>query len=456
MSEKVLKRILQELEFLRKENLALRKRVAELEEKLSKYENPKNSGNSSVPPSQDPNRQTRSLRGKSTKKIGGQKGHKGFRLEMSDNPDKVIFHDIKQCDCCGEELTAQGTVKSRQLFDLPKIKIQVTEHRTVTKICSNCGKENASNFPKGLVQQAQYGNKLKALCVYLQNYQMLPYARCSEIIKDLTSHHLSQGSLSNFQSKCYDNLEQYETEIKKLLLQSPVLHADETGINHNGKQNWMHVLSNDQISFFGHHLKRGKQAIDDFNIIPLYNGNLVHDRFSSYFSYHCQHSLCNAHILRELIYIEQVYDSSWAKSMKKLFIRANKKKKKGKKYTAKYYARILYKYQQLIKPIIDNYNEVFNKTKEEKLAFALEKHKELLLKFIKQQEVPFDNNQAERDLRMIKVKQKISGCFKSENHLKYFARIRGYITTLKKNQQNVLENIQNSFDKKCFIPNLGE
>jgi len=451
-----LQQLLKEFDILKKENIKLRKRVAELEEKLSKYESPKNSGNSSIPPSQDPNRQTRSSRKKSNKKTGGQKGHKGFRLEMSNNPDNVIFHDIKNCNCCGNQLLKKGTITSRQLFDLPEIKIQVTEHQVVTKVCENCGKENKSNFPDGLVQQAQYGNKIKALCVYLQNYQMLPYARCTEIIKDLTGHHLSQGSLSNFQSKCYDNLEQYETEIKKLLLQSSVLHADETGINNNGKQNWIHVLSNKKISFFGHHIKRGKQAIDDFNIIPLYNGNLVHDRFSSYFSYHCKHSLCNAHILRELIYIEEVYDSSWAKSMKKLFITANKKKKKGKKYTEKYYRRILYNYQKFITPIIANYDDTFTKTKEQRLAFALDKHKDLFLKFIKQQEIPFDNNQAERDLRMIKVKQKISGCFKSENHLKYFARIRGYITTLKKNQQNVLENIQNSFDENCFIPNLAE
>jgi len=437
--------------------VSLKRENADLKERLAKYENPKNSGNSSVPPSQDPNRKTKSLRKKSNKKIGGQKGHKGHQLKMVNNPDKIIFHDINDCTCCGEKLISEGEIKSKQIFDLPEIKIHVIEHRTVKKTCANCGLENQSDFPKGLVQAAQYGNKIKALCVYLQNYQMLPYARCSEFIADLTGHHLSQGSLSNFQSKCYDNLEDYELRIKKLLLQSPVLHADETGVRANGKQNWIHVLSNNQISFFGHHIKRGKQAIDDFNIIPLYNGNLVHDRFSSYFSYHCKHSLCNAHILRELIYIEEVSnDSSWAKQIKQLFITANKKKKKGKKYTAKYYARIIYKYENLLRPIIENYNDKYTKTKEQRLAFALNKHKDLFLKFIKQQEVPFDNNQAERDLRMIKVKQKVSGCFKSDRHIKYFARIRGYITTIKKNQQNVLENIQNAFGKNAFIPVLGE
>ena len=458
MSDKLLlQRLLIEFKILKKENIELRKRVKELEEKLSKYENPKNSSNSSIPPSQDPNRTTKSLRKKSNKKIGGQKGHKGHQLKMVAHPDEIIFHDIKNCKCCGKKLSAEGRIKSRQIFDLPEIKIHVTEHQTVSKTCTNCGLKNQSDFPKGLVQPAQYGDKIKALCVYLQNYQMLPFARCCEFIEDLTGQHLSQGSLSNFQSVCYDNLENYESSITKLLLQSDVLHADETGVRFNGKQNWIHVLSNERISFFGHHQKRGKQAIDEFNIIPRYNGNLVHDRFSSYFSYHCEHSLCNAHILRELIYIEELTNTNgWAKQMKNLFITANKKKKKGKKYTAKYYAKIVYKYENLIKPIIENYNDKFTKTKEQRLAFALEKHKNLFLKFIKQQHIPFDNNQAERDLRMIKVKQKISGCFKSQRHIKYFARIRGYISTLKKNNQNVLENIQNVFVKKPFIPNVAE
>lgn len=452
----LLQRLLKDFEVLKKENLELRERVKEPEEKLSKYENPKNSGNSSIPPSQDPNRKTKSLRKKPNKKIGGQKGHKGHQLKKVDNPDVIILHDIKNCSCCAAELLVQGEISSRQIFDLPEIKIHITEHRTVKRACTNCGKENESGFPEGLVQQAQYGTKIKALCVYLQNYQMLPFARCSEFIEDLTGHHLSQGSLSNFQSKCYGDLEDYEASIKKSLLRSPVLHAGETGVRFNGKQNRIHVLSNGHISFFGHHQKRGKQAIDDFNIIPLYKGNLVHDRFSSYFSYHCKHSLCNAHILRELIYIEESCDGIWAKNMKKLFITANKKKKKGKKYTAKYYAKIVYNHEKLIRPIIENYNDKFTKTKEQRLAFALGEHKDLFLKFIKQQEIPFDNNQAERDLRMIKVKQKISGCFKSQGHIKYFAGIRGYITTLKKNNQSVLENIQNVFVNKPFVPNLAE
>ena len=440
---------------LEKENFKLHKHIKNLEEKLSKYENPKNSGNSSIPPSQDPNRKTKSLRKKSNKNVGGQKGHKGSKLLKVENPDKIVLHDITECECCKSQLPKEGVIKSRQIFDIPKIKIEVTEHQIITKVCKNCGKKNKTNFPKGLVQEAQYGNNVKAFAVYLQNYHMLPFKRCSELIDDLTGHKISEGSLANFQVKSYKNLEDYEVSVKKILLKSSVLHADETGVRLNGKLHWMHVLSNEFLSYFGYHQKRGKEAINDFNIIPLYNGNLVHDRFASYFSYTCQHSLCNAHILRELQYLWESKELKWTRNLSNLLVGIHYKIKQGKIYSTKQYERTVKEFEKLILPTIQNYDKVYTKTKEEKLAFALEKHKHLFLKFIKEKEVPFDNNQAERDLRMIKVKQKISGCFREPNYADYFARIRGYITTLKKNKQNVLVNIQKSFDGNPFLPEFG-
>jgi len=221
----------------------LRKEVQVLKERLNKYENPKNSINSSIPPSQDPGRQTKSLRKKSGKKAGGQLGRKGCKLMKSEHPDKIIFHNIATCECCETKLPQEGEIKSRQIFDIPSIKIEVTEHRTTTKICGNCGKKNKSSFPKELVQEAQYGNNIKAFTVYLQNYQMLPFARCSELIYDLTGHKISVGSLANFQTKCFENLKDFETQTKKTLLQSAILHADETGVRVNGKLGWFHVLT---------------------------------------------------------------------------------------------------------------------------------------------------------------------------------------------------------------------
>jgi len=373
---------------------------------------------------------------------------------MIPSPDSIIDHDIDQCNCCGNSLeqAAEG-YDARQVFDIPPIKIHVTEHRILHKTCGGCGKLNKAEFPKELKQEAQYGNGLKSLCVYLQNYQMLPFARCSEFIADLTGHHISKGSLSNFQQQCSDRLQGYEQTIKQQLLQSPVLHADETGLRLNGKNSWVHVLSSKTISFFAHHLKRGKEAIDHIGLLEHYRGNLVHDRFSSYFSYQCEHSLCNAHILRELVYVEESFDAPWARHMRKLLVRAKVDKEADPDQNSKaYYSKIVGKYTALITPVIKSYDTKYTKTDEQRLAFALEKHKDLFLKFIEQPHVPFDNNQAERDLRMIKVKQKVSGCFRSQTHAQYFTSIRGYISTLKKNKEKVLENIHQAFLEKPFLP----
>lgn len=436
---------------------SLQKENAILKSRLAKYENPKNSNNSSISPSQDPFRKTKSQRKSSNKKPGGQHGHKGSKLNMRKDIDEIVVHDVTQCACCGNSLNEESSdYDARQIIDLPVITMKVTEHRRLKKNCTHCGKQNKGIFPENLVQKAQYGTNLKSLCVYLQNYQMLPYARCQELIYDLTGHRLSTGSLSNFQKQCTNHLEEYEQEIKKLLLQSSVIHADETGIRLNGKNNWVHVLGNAKMSLFGYDLKRGKQAMDKMGVLPNYEGTLIHDRFSSYFSYHCQHSLCNAHILRNLTYIKEAFQAPWASEMARLFILAKDKKHKNDELRKSYYSRVFKKYTALIRPIIKGYNKKHKKTEEQRLAFALEKHKYLFLKFIKQPELPFDNNQAERDLRMIKVKQKVSGCFRSPCHAQYFATIRGYLTTIKKNNKDVLQNIKNAFANKPFIPILSE
>jgi transposase len=454
--KQIIQQLLKDFEALKKENARLVLRVAELEEKLSKYENPKNSKNSSIPPSQDPNRVTQSLRKKSNKKVGGQKGHKGNKLNKVSNPDEIILHDVTQCECCNALLPEDGEVKSRQVFDIPKIKIKVTEHRIIIKKCTGCGAKNKSDFPEELVQEAQYGNQIKSFGVYLQNYQMIPYSRCVELLFDLTGHRISQGSLANFQSKMFNQLDNFENEIKTRLLQAPVLNVDETGVRVNGKGNWMHVASNKLLSHFGFHSKRGKQAIDSFNILPLYNGTITHDRFSPYFKYQCEHSLCNAHILRELLYLWEVKKVKWAKDISNLLINVLHRQKCGKEFTDENYQNILKRWEELIAPIINGYDKIYKKTKEEKLAFALEKHKHLFLKFIKEKEVPFDNNQAERDLRMIKVKQKISGCFREDAYAEYFARARSFISTLKKNELNILENVHLAISENEFFPNLAE
>jgi transposase len=330
--------------------------------------------------------------------------------------------------------------------------IEVTEHRAMVKKCVKCGQTNKASFPEGLTQKAQYGNAIKAFTVYLQNYQMLPFSRCTELVRDLTGHNLSKGSLCNFQNKCYSKLDTYQEQVKTLLLASPVLHADETGIKVNGDNHWVHVISNRFLSFFGAHPKRGKEAMDEMGVLQHYTGELIHDRFSSYFSYQCGHGLCNAHILRELTYIGEAFEAPWANQIKKLLLRAKNKKDTGHQLKPSYYARVFRQYVNLVRPVIKKYDKKYKKTDEQRLAFGLEKHKNLFLKFIKQPQVPFDNNQAERDLRMIKVKQKVSGCFRSQISAQHFARIRGYISTIKKNERSILVEIQNAFEENPFIP----
>lgn len=453
--DKLISELIVRLDVLEKDNARLAERIRELEERLVRYENPKNSGNSGVPPSQDPFRKTKSLRGRSKRPRGGQRGHRGGKLKMVPDPDAVVEHDVSDCSGCGHALSGEvDGHDARQVLDVPPIRMEVTEHRRLHRVCGNCGKRNKGAFPDGLVQEAQYGNGLKSLCTYLQNYHMLPFARCRELIEDLTGHRISTGSLSNFQARCSDSLEGYEGEIKRILLQSPVLHADETGVRLSGKNSWVHVLSNGAISLFAHHPNRGKRAMDDMGLLENYNGTLVHDRFASYFSYRCGHALCNAHILRDLTYVEEAFGAPWAKEMAALLVRAKQKRDTDGNLKKAYRTRVYNRYVSLVRPVIKAYDKKFKKTDEQKLAFALEKHKGLFLKFLGQPEIPFDNNQAERDLRMIKVKQKVSGCFRSAAHAQYFARIRGYISTLKKNGQPVLEQIRQAFLDNPYLPPL--
>jgi len=460
-TKELINRLKRENADLRKENDALKRRLAELEKRLSGFL--QTSSNSHKPPSTDSlftKHIGLKVKGRRRKKPGALKGHPGSNLKIADRVDKVICHDVETCRRCGKSLPDSHTgYDKRQVFDIPSIKIEVIEHRTLKKRCKDCGKENIGVFPQSVSKAVQYGTRLKALCIYLQNYQMLPYERTAELIEDLTGHRLSAGSLANFQKACYQKLESYDEQIRDMFLSSDVLHADETGTNISGKLNWFHVLSNQTLSYFALHSKRGRQAMDDIGLLNKYKGTLIHDRFSSYFHYQCNHGLCNAHILRELKFIDETFEAPWCKKMIRLLLRAKQKKQTGILSAEKYYNRIYNEFIGLIRPVIINYHRQKDKKKKtdaQRLAFGLENHKRLFLRFLEQDKVPFDNNQAERDLRMIKVKQKVSGCFRSFYHGTYFARIRGYISTLKKNNQGVLANIVQALGNQPFIPVFAE
>jgi len=445
----------------RNEKLVLR--VAELEGQLKK-----DSHNSSKPPSSDglkkkPAKDIKNSRERSGRKPGGQKGHDGSTLKMSQEPDHVKGHSPHQCSQCGgSNFTERALSGRRQVFDIPKISIEVTEHQIYSCQCEGCGASQKGEYPAGVNSSVQYGEQVKAFCVYLNIYQMVPYSRLQELIEDLTGHRISPGSIGNFISNCFDKLSDYESEVIGKLLESMVVGADETGMRREGKTDWVHVVCNEYLTWYGIHINRGRKAIDEFNILPRFTGTVVHDRYRSYYGYLFIHSLCNAHILRELKYLYENKGLEWAKGLSKLLAKANRRKKEDK-LTQHFITRTINHFERIVQrelkrvssetplPRKGNRGRV-PRTEEHRLLDALAENQEDFLRFLLDPEVPFDNNLAERDLRMIKLKQKISGCFRSGKGGEQFCRIRGYVSTLRKNGLTVLEQIENAFKGNPFIP----
>ena len=452
---------------LSKKNKALNERVKSLESQVNK-----NSNNSSKPPSSDGfKKKTKSLRTKSGKTLGGQKGHEGKTLELSDNPDEIIIHTVDKCDICGESLQDISPERHiiRQVVDIPEIKVKVIEHRAEVKKCPKCRRKNTGKFPDGITNSVQYGEKVKAVSVYLTQYQLIPYKRGSELIFDMFGINLSQGTMVNFNDYCHENLKGVENNIKNSIINSQgAVHFDETGISIDKKLQWLHVASNDRYTYYEAHQKRGKEAVDDINILSNFTGTAVHDCWKTYHQYsNCDHALCNAHILRELNGISELEKQKWAEPMKNLLIEIKKEVDLSwntansltlDKIEAfeKRYAKILA--DGFKEDYIAN-SESYSKEKSKKstslnLLNRLSGYKDQILAFMYDFDIPFDNNLAERDLRMTKVKQKISGTFRSKDGAKAFTRIRGYVSTVRKNRLNTLDCIKSAFTSNILDPTL--
>ena len=437
----------------------LKQRISELEAQLAQ-----NSKNSHKPPSSDgfkKPRRTQSLRKKSNRKPGGQAGHPGSKLKRSDNIDKFVFHPVHTCQCCGKDLQGAEVVDyvKRQVFDLPDLSLDVIEHQAELKQCS-CGALSQGVFPDDVRGEVQYGPGLRGLASYLQNYQLLPYQRSAELLRDLFDVSISKGTLYNISEQAYDELEDFECQLKQCLMEQDLLHSDETGMNVGGKTHWLHTTSNEQYTHYQVHSKRGYEAMNEIGILPFFKGTLVHDCLRSYFRYEqAEHSVCLAHILRELqAQVEQKQD--WAEQMLQLILALKKSKDRaidrGKtqvsKATIKDYQK---QYHQIIQrgnranplpPRDYNHPRRRKRTKAQNLLRRLEAYESEVFRFYTDFEVPFDNNLAERDLRMAKVKQKISGCFRSERGAHYFARLRSYISSARKQGLNTLDALRAIFD----------
>jgi transposase len=447
---------------------ALQERVKALEDQLNK-----NSRNSSKPPSTDGFVKTKSQRQKSGKPVGGQKGHTGYTLKMVDNPDHTIIHRVSRCNQCGsslEETQATG-YERRQVFDLPPIKVETTEHQAEKKRCPHCGCLNKASFPEEIQQPVQYGPRLKAIAVYLSQYQLLPYERTSELFADLFDHQLSQATLVNTNHACYEILEPVEEKIKQQVIDSPVVCFDETGMGINGKREWLHVASTETLTCYAAHPKRGQEATEAMGILPEFQGMAVHDFWKPYFKYNCDHALCNAHHLRELTGILEQNQQEWPKDMIDLLIEIKKaveeKKAVANQLDPAQARSFEERYDQIIeKGLAENPSPISRgqpgkrgrkkQSKAKNLLDRLNTHRREALAFMYDFNVPFDNNQAERDVRMMKVQQKISGTFRSAQGANIFCRIRGYISTVRKTSLSVINTIQAAFEGNPFIPACGD
>ena len=421
----------EELEQLRQENSLLREQVARLSERISVLEAQlaKDSHDRHLPPSSDRfHRQPKSLRSKSGKKPGGQAGHPGSTLLLESSPDTVIVHPVEHCQQDLREV-APLQVERRQAIDLPPKRVVVIEHQAQQKCCPACQQISAAAFPADVRAPVQYGAALGAVAVYLVQQQLLPYERACEVIEDLLGPALSVGTLAGLVERCAGQLEPVEEQIKAALSHAPVLHQDETGLYVAGQCQWMHVSATERLTHYAVHPKRGKEALDAIGILADFCGVSVHDGWSSYWQFLCHHALCNVHHLRELIFLDEEQQQVWAGQMKELLLdikaavaqaRAEGRSHLHPLEVADWKAR----YQELLaegylaNPPPDPPAEIGKKSRRKQSAARnlldrLSKHQEAVLAFLDNFAVPFDNSLAERDIRMVKVQQKVSGCFRS-------------------------------------------
>lgn len=426
----------------------LEARVHELEARLSK-----DSSNSGKPPSSDGlKRKPKSLRKQSGKKPGGQQGRVGKGLTQVSNPDVVITHTPITCTGCGSNLSnVSGTVaEQRQVFDIPQPEVKVTEHRVEEKKCPCCAERTRASFPENVKGPIQYGNRIQALTAYFSHEHFIPVDRVCEIFKDIFGVTLSPGTCANIDERLFANLEVFEASLKTYLLAARVLHFDETGMRCEKKLRWVHVASSQLATLYTMHAKRGQEAMDAAGILPAFQGIAIHDHWFPYFAYNqLKHGLCNAHHLRELIFVHEQEKEDWAKRMHDLLISANKEVENHVEQGAlppEIVLRIEQAYQQILtegllyhaslSPLPTGKRGKQKQRDGKNLLDRLNEKRDCVLRFIHDFSVPFTNNQGERDIRMVKLKQKIAGCFRAFRGGEIFCRIRSYISTARKQKWN--------------------
>lgn len=452
-------RLAEELAGERAENSSLREKMEEVLARLGEVEGKlaKDSHNSSKPPSSDGlGRKRASLRKKSEKKPGGQAGHRGHTLKIAQRPDEWVSHRSAVCQSCQSPLAGvAGWVKERrQVHDLPELRLWVREHQIEEVCCPSCGQPNVGCFPAEISAPVQYGPQVRALAVYLHQGQLVPMARTCDVLQEVCGCHLSQGTLLRWVEEASQRLAASVEQIADWLRAGRLLHGDETGIRIAGKLHWLHVNSTRWLTHLAWHRKRGRQAMDEIGIWPCFEGRAVHDRWASYDQYAQAHSLCGAHLLRDCTYLAEQEHQGWATEMTEHLLDMHHASGEWRRQGASrvprlerdewvaHYFEILASGYDAQGPPIEK--EVIKRRGRQKQSAAknllddLLKRADQVLAFLDDLSVPFTNNLAERDLRMVKVQQKIAGTFRCDAGATSFCRIRSYLSTMRKQGHSLL------------------
>jgi transposase len=432
----------------------------------------KDSHNSSKPPSSDGfKRQPKSLRKTKPGAVGGQPGHPGKTLKRVAHCDHTVIHPVPtRCDACGAALDRDAATvlpQGRQVLDLPLLRLTVTQHHVQGVVC-RCGKAHRGQFPDAVGNAVQYGPAIRAALVYLTQYQQLPVHRTAQAMRDLFGVNLSTGTIQNCIREAGQHLEVARQAISAELQAAPVAHFDETSVRVGKSRHWLHVASTANLTWYGTHCQRGKPALDSMGILPQFKGVAVHDGWRPYADYRCNHALCNAHHLRELIFVAESTGQPWAQQMIDLLLHAKAEadvsRSQGQRSLKRqriddYHQRA----QALVQQGLDlnprqerhQTDQHFGRIKQTfayNLLARLKQYTKQVWRFIADHRVPFDNNQAERDLRMPKLKQKVSGCWRTQAGLDIYCIIRSYLATIRKQARSPWSALTLAFSQNASLP----
>lgn len=477
-----------ELQMLREENTALREenarlralvtdvvslqeqlaqamaRIKDLEDRVGK-----DSRTSSKPPSSDGlSRLPRSSRRPSGKSPGGQVGHRGHTLSMVESPDEVVQHRPQVCAECHETLSqgAGRVVERRQVLDVPEIRLLATEHQVEAIYCPRCQRITPASFPAWVTAPVRYGPHARALAVYLHQGQLLPTARTCEALAAVSGCHLSEATLVQWSDLASERLAPTMERIAELLGTSVAQHGDETGIRVYGMLHWLHVNRTGDLTRLSWHRARGREAMEQIGIWPRYTGRAMHDRWASYDGYDCTHSLCGAHLLRDCAAIAEQTRQAWAVDMQDFLLALHDACEHWRslhlpsvplmerdEWVARYFEILAAGYAAQPPPAPSSARKQKGRRKQsaaKNLLDALLRRAEQVLALLDDLRIPFTNNQAERDLRMVKVQRKISGTFRGATGATAFCRIRSYLSTMQKQGHSMLSALTSVFHGHPF------